>query len=195
MKLIDITRIVQEAPVYPGAAETKIERVTEISKGDNSNYSLITTNSHAGTHIDAFCHFVQDGLTTEQMNLSLYYGSCRVLSFPRHSILQASDFEDKLEGVKRVAIHGGGYTYLDASAAEYILARGIKTIVTDAWSVAPLNNEVQIHRIFLQNGVAIVENVILDGVADGDYILCAFPINYGGCDGAPVRAVLIDNQN
>jgi len=40
-------------------------------------------------------------------------------------------------------------------------------------------------------GLAVIENVVLDGVADGDYMLCAFPVKIGACDGAPVRAVLI----
>ena len=48
-----------------------------------------------------------------------------------------------------------------------------------------------IHLILMESGVAIVENAVLSGVPDGDYLIFAFPMKYGGCDGAPVRAVLI----
>ena len=32
---------------------------------------------------------------------------------------------------------------------------------------------------------------MLDETPDGDYLLFAFPMKYAGCDGAPVRAVLL----
>lgn len=191
LKIIDISRTVQNAPVYPGTSKTEIKRISDMQKGANNNFSLISTNTHAGTHIDAFCHFVKDAKTVDQMDLSLYYGLCRVLSFPENSILTKKDFEEKLSGIQRIAIHGGGYTYLDASAARFLIDSGIQTIVTDALSVAPLDNEQEIHSILLSAGIAIVENAILEHVSEGDYQLIAFPIKYGGADGAPVRAVLI----
>ena len=70
-------------------------------------------------------------------------------------------------------------------------ACGVKAILTDAVSVGPADNEAMIHTILMRGGVAIVENVTLDAVADGDYLLFAFPMKLGGADGAPVRAVLV----
>jgi arylformamidase len=193
MRIIDITRTVQDAPVYPGSVPTQINRVFEISKGENSNFSHIITNSHAGTHVDAPNHFIMDGLTVDKMDLSLFYGKCRVITFRENSILELDDVVGKVEKAERIVVHGGSFTYFTKAAAEYIVSCGVKTIVTDAWSVAPLYNEREIHRIFLSEGIAIVENVILDGVEDGEYTLIAFPVKYGKCDGAPVRAVLIED--
>ena len=64
-------------------------------------------------------------------------------------------------------------------------------MLTDAVSVAPADNERSIHELLAGGEVAVIENVVLDDVEDGDYLLFAFPVKYGGCDGAPVRAVLI----
>ena len=194
MKLIDITRNLSEAPVYPGSFKTEVTRVNKISEGCDSNFSHIRTNTHAGTHVDATCHFVDGGPSVEQMPLELYYGPCRVLTFPEKTILKKEDLEGKLGGIKKIAIHGGGFTYMDATAARYLIDCGITTILTDAWSVAPLDNEKQIHYMILAAGIALVENVILDHVADGDYCLMAFPAKFDGCDGAPVRAVLVEEQ-
>lgn len=191
MKLIDITRALSEAPVYPGSFQTEINRVDKISEGCDSNYSHIRTNSHAGTHVDATCHFVDGGRSVEQMDLELYYGACRVVSFPEKTILTKEDLEGRLADTTKLVIHGGGFTYMDATAAQYLIDHGITTVVTDAWSVAPLDNEKQIHTMLLKAGLAIVENVVLDGVEDGEYQLIAFPAKYDGCDGAPVRAVLL----
>ena len=67
----------------------------------------------------------------------------------------------------------------------------MKLLVTDAVSVGPSDNEAAVHLILMEHGVAIVENAVLSGVPDGDYLIFAFPVKYGGCDGAPVRAVLV----
>ena len=175
MKLIDITRNLSEAPVYTGSFKTEVTRVNKISDGYDSNFSHIRTNTHAGTHVDATCHFVDGGPSVEQMPLE-------------------EDLEGKLDGIKKIAIHGNGFTYMDATAAQYLIDCGITTILTDAWSVAPLDNEKQIHSMILAAGIAIVENVVLNHVADGDYCLMAFPAKFDGCDGAPVRAVLVEEQ-
>lgn len=192
MKLIDISRTVQEAPLYPGSAPTSIDRVADMNKGAVYNLSIIGTNSHAGTHADAYCHFFRDSTVgIDAMDLSRYYGPCRVVSVPAKTPISKAALQGKIDGAERLVIHGGGLSYLTKAAAEYIVACGIKTVVTDAWSIGPLDNEAEIHNIILGANIAVVENAILDGVLDGDYTLCAFPVKFGGCDGAPVRAVLI----
>ena len=192
MKIIDISRTVQEAPLYPGSSPIQVDRVYDMQQGAVFNASMITTGSHIGTHADATCHFLKDNTVgIDQMELSRYYGCCRVLTVPEKTLITREMLDGKIDNCKRLVIHGGGYSYLTKEAAEYIVETGVMTIVTDAWSIAPLDNEVEIHEIILKPGLAVIENVILDGVEDGEYTLCAFPIKIGGCDGAPVRAVLI----
>ncbi len=193
MKLIDITRDYTKAPLYPGSKLPEIKRVCDMSKGDMYNASSIVTTSHIGTHADAFCHFLKDSnISIEKMKLEHYYGRCIVMSFKPDTPIELSDVEGKLKNVERLVIHSGGFSYLTKQAAEYIANSDVITIVTDAWSVAPLDNEPEIHEIILGNDIAVIENVVLDDVEDGEYILSAFPVKYDGCDGAPVRAVLIE---
>ena len=192
MKLIDITRTTQEAPLYPGAAPIKVEQVYDMNNGAPFNASMITTGSHIGTHADASRHFLKgNNVGIDQMELSRYYGPCRVVSVPEKTLITRKTLEGRIDGCQRLVIHGGGMSYLAKDAADYIVEKEILTVVTDAWSIAPLDNEAEIHAAIMAPGLAVVENVILDGVADGDYILSAFPVKIGACDGAPVRAVLI----
>ena len=192
MRLIDITRIAQEAPIYPGSNPIQIQQVCDMAKGGPFNASMITMGSHMGTHADAFCHFLPESdVGIDRMPLEAYYGPCRVLTVKENTPIAKKDLVGRVEGAERIAIHGGGYSYLQAEAARYLVEQGIKTVVTDAWSVAPLDNEAEIHGILLRAGVALVENVTLEEVADGDYLLAAFPVKLKDCDGAPVRAVLI----
>jgi len=192
MKIIDITRTVQDAPIYPGSSPVIIEKISDIQKGRRANVSMITTGSHIGTHADAHSHFLKESTTgIDKMDLSYYYGPCRVLTFQENSLITRSDLEGRIDDCKRLVIHGEKFTYLSKDAAQYIIDKAIITIVTDALSIAPPDNEAEIHIMIMSSGIAVVENVILDGVEDGDYTLCAFPIKFGDCDGAPVRAVLI----
>ncbi len=193
MKMYDVTRVHQEAPIYPGSAPVKITELCSISKGDVYTASFVEAGVHMGTHADAYTHFIGDSeFSIDKMPLEHYYGKCRVITVPPDSMLGKADFEGKLDGAERLVIHGGGMSYLKLEAAEYIVSCNIKTILTDAWSISPLDNEAEIHRLVLGNKIAVVENLILDGVPDGDYLLSAFPVKYGNCDGAPVRAILIE---
>jgi arylformamidase len=192
MRIIDITRTIQEAPIYPGSEPVEITKTLDMANGDEYNESFIKAGCHMGTHADAFCHFLAESdVSIDKMPLESYCGNCRVISVPESELITLEDIRGRLEGAERIVLHTGGSTYLCEEAAEYIAACGVKLVVTDAWSVAPLDNEGAIHRIFAESGVAIVENTVLDGVEDGEYLIFAFPAKYGGSDGAPVRAVLV----
>ena len=189
MKIFDISRVAQDAPVYPGDPAPVIEELE--SPGAGARCSRITAGSHSGTHADAFSHFLADGLPIDQMPLENYCGPCRVVSVPDAELICQENLQGRLGGAERIALHTGGNVFLCEEAAEYIVSCGIRALVTDSVSVGPADNEAVIHRILMNGGVAIVENADLEGVPDGDYLLFAFPVKYGGCDGAPVRAVLL----
>ena len=191
MKIIDISRRLQDAPVYSGDEPAKIELAQDMENGDICNCAVITAGVHLGTHADAFSHFLPGGTTIDEMPLEHYCGKCRVITVPSDTLVKLSDIKGQLAGSERIALRSGGSSFLCEQAAEYIAACGIRAVLTDAVSVAPDDNEEAIHRLLMEGKVAIIENVTLDGVEDGDYLLFAFPVKYGGCDGAPVRAVLI----
>ena len=190
MKIYDITRAFQDAPLYPGSAAPEISPMEDVG---GARCSRIVADSHAGTHADAVSHFYADGATIDAMPLENYCGPCRVLTVPGDGLITLEDLRGRLGGVQRLALHTGGKGYLCEQAAEYIVACGVLALVTDAVSVGPADNEAMIHGILMNGGVAIVENAVLDAVPDGDYLLFAFPMKYAGCDGAPVRAVLLQD--
>ena len=188
MKIFDITRTVQDAPLYPGAAAPCI---TPRENENGVRTAEIAMGSHCGTHADAFSHFLPDGASIDRMPLENYCGQCRVLTVPQEELVTLDDLRGRLGGAERLALRSGGVAFLCEEAAEYIVSCGIRALVTDSVSVGPADNEAAIHGILMNGGVAIIENAVFDGVEDGDYLLFAFPVKYGGCDGAPVRAVLL----
>ncbi len=192
MRYYDITRTLQEAPVYPGDEPPQMVR----QPGENGvpDRFTVTINAHAGTHADAFSHFLPDAPSIEFMPMERYCGSCRVLRVPANALVRQEDLRGRIGGVPRIALCGGGTAFLSADAAEYLAACGVRTVVTDAVSIAPPDNEAAIHTILMRSGVAVVENAVLDEVPEGDYLLFAFPMKLGGADGAPVRAVLLSPE-
>ncbi|MCD8358757.1 MAG: cyclase family protein [Oscillospiraceae bacterium] len=194
MKIYDITRPLQDAPVYPGSKPPQLERLRDVERGDEYSITSVTADSHAGTHADAFSHYLAGGASIDQMPLEQFCGTCRVLTVPPDDLIKADDLRGRLDGAERLALHGGGNAFLCEEAAEYIAEQGIRLLLTDAWSVGPLDNETRIHKTLLRGGVAIIENALLDDVPDGDYLVFAFPAKYRGCDGAPVRAVLLQGE-
>jgi len=191
MKLYDITRTLQEAPVYPGDEPPAVEPVEKYAC---VRLSRIGLSSHAGTHADALSHFLPEGLTIDEMPLERYCGPCAVLSVPGDGLIRADELRGRIMGHERIVLHTGGARFLCEEAAEYLVSCGVRTLVTDAVSVGPEDNEMGIHNRLLGAGVAVVENTVLDQVQDGAYLLFAFPMKIGGCDGAPVRAVLISEE-
>ena len=192
MTIIDITRVAQEAPLYPGTPPLSIERLSDVNKGDPYSVSKFVFTSHLGTHADAFSHFLPGGVEAiDQLALDYYYGPARVVTVPANELITVEQLKGRLDSAERLVIHGGGQSYFSKAAVDYLIERGIKTVIIDAWSVAPPDNETEIHRTLFKAKIAVVENVILDGVADGDYIIAAFPLKIKGSDGAPVRAALI----
>ena len=193
MKLYDITRTLQDAPLYPGSAPAILRRLSDAARGDGCTVTLITADSHLGTHADAPCHFLPDGLSIDKMPVECYCGPCRVVSVPERELLSVEDLKQlDLQGAERVLLHTGGGVFLCEDAAAYLAALpGLRLLGTDALSVGPADDEAPIHKALLGAGIAVVENLILDEVPDGDYILFAPPAKYGGCDGAPVRAILL----
>jgi arylformamidase len=194
MIIYDISRFVQEAPLYPGSPPVSVSPLTSFAQGDGMQTSLLVMDSHAGTHADAPSHFLPNAPGIEGVGLERGYGPCRLISVLPGAPVTPDALDGALLRGGRLAIRGLGRSYLSPAAAQAIARAGIVAVVTDAVSVGPPDNEAQIHRTLLSAGILIIENATFEGVPDGDYLLCAFPIKIKGCDGAPVRAVLIQEH-
>lgn len=53
MKLIDITRTIQEAPLYPGSQPFSLSPLTTIDATEEFNITILHGDSPLGTHLDA----------------------------------------------------------------------------------------------------------------------------------------------
>ena len=149
--------------------------------------------AHNGTHVDAPFHFLSDGNTIEKISLDAFVGDCYVA---RHEgNVTADDAADIVEKARtagapeRILI--AGKATVTAEAARIFAQAKIKLIGNESQTVGPEDAPKEVHLILLGASIVLLEGIVLTDVAEGKYFLSAAPLNLGGCDGAPCRAVLV----
>ena len=191
MKLYDISQEVFSCRVYPGDPAPRKQVLSATASGNLYNLTAFSMCAHNGTHVDAPFHFLHDGKTVDQIDLSHFVGDCFVA---RHEgDVTAADAENilkKADGAERILIAGNATVTIEA--AEVFAAGGIKLLGNEGQTVGPENAPMQVHLILLRREIALLEGIVLQGIPEGQYFLSAAPLNLGGADGAPCRAYLID---
>ena len=191
MTLYDISQEVFSCKVYPG--DPKPERIVlkSIAGGDGYNLTAFSMCAHNGTHVDAPTHFLAEGRTLDQVPVEAFVGQCLVV---RHAgDVTAADAEKmlvKLAGIQRLLI--AGPATVTREAAHVFADAKLLLVGNESQSVGPEDAPVPVHKILLGNNVTLLEGIVLTAVPEGKYILSAAPLNLGGADGAPCRAVLIE---
>jgi arylformamidase len=193
VKLIDISRKFFGGDVYPGDPEPVAEQILEIGKGADCNLSVVHACVHNATHVDSPLHFVDGGETIENLPLENFVGPCTVMQVPPGVI--TGEYVDRFfpQKCERLLIKGSGKAFFMDSSAQELADRGLILIGTDSLSVGCKGNQTGPHKAFLQNSVAILEGLDLSAVEPGEYFLFAPPVCYNGLEGAPARAVLIED--
>lgn len=176
-----------------------MERVQSIPNGDICNLTRFSMCAHNGTHVDAPFHFIDGGKTIDQVELKKFIGPCYVV---RHDgNVTGEDAEEILERAraiendpndpcyKRILIAGDAVVTEDA--AKVFADNGIYLIGNESQTVGPIDTPANVHYILLGAEVVLLEGIRLQNIDEGKYILFSQPLNLGGCDGAPVRAVLV----
>src|SRR5499433_2231004 len=204
MKLYDISLTLSPQSIrWITAQPLELIERKRMSRGDSNNSSSIHTSAHAGTHVDAPFHFVPEGRTMESLPLELFIGPARVCSVETTGQITASDIAGlNLDGEERVLfktrnstlLHKPDYdpTFVSFSedGAKALVELGVQLVGLDYLSVARADQQVPVHRAFLDRGVVLLEGVDLSTVPPGRYELICAPVKIAASDGAPCRAIL-----
>jgi kynurenine formamidase len=114
-------------------------------------------------------------------------------------LLKTKKYSHKQKGSEDISYQNKDYsgekigsTYLDESAASWIVEKKFKTIGIDSFSIDSFHSKIlPAHRILLSGNVNIVECLELSLVGVGIYFFLCLPLKIEDCDGAPARALLI----
>lgn len=193
MDIIDISRDILSCEVYPGDPKPEAEPIEEISKGAHCNLTVLHTCVHTGTHVDAPLHFIDGGTDIASLPLSPFIGPCTVIEVKSGMITGETIDASFPKHCERLLIKGNSNAFFMDSSAEALADSGTLLVGTDALSVGCHGEQAKTHKAFLSNGVNILEGLDLTDVAPGNYFLFAPPIKTGGIEGAPCRAILVND--
>jgi arylformamidase len=209
MKIYDISLTLSSSTVrWVTSQPLELVERKRMRRGDTNNSSSIHASVHAGTHVDAPFHFVPDGKTIESLPLDVFIGPARVCALDVEKQITAADVRRlDLAGERRILFKTRNSTLLHKPAydpsfvsfsvdgAEALVEVGAQLVGLDYLSVARADEQVPVHRAFLDHGVVLLEGVDLSAVAAGRYELICLPVKLAGSDGAPCRAVLRDLES
>ncbi len=204
-EIFDITHpLNREMITWMDEDALSIDQYTSIGNGDYCNTSRITIDLHAGTHIDAPKHFIDNAGTVDSLGTDTLIGEAFVAETSAEKITAALLEDMGIPETKRllfktrnVDLHRkssfiSNFVALDLSAAEWIVERDIKLVGIDYLSVElPDSTGYPVHRKLLENGVVILENIRMEDVPEGRYNLIALPMKLEGVEASPVRAILM----
>jgi arylformamidase len=208
-------KISQDMPIFPGNPSPKFESVLNL-KEDGANVSRISLGTHTGTHVDSQNHFIMDGIGIDKEPLTKFIGEAFVIDFSKkkigdgingndldsfHSIVHLNDIILLYTGVSNyweenfMDEAARNFTYLEPSAAEWIVNHSIKSIGIDSPSVEKYGSKEGVtHKKLLSADVGIIENLDsnLKKFVDKRVFLVCLPLAIKGLDGTPARAVIFD---
>ena len=190
---------------WPGDPAVAIDLLASIEKGSICNVTRMAMSAHTGTHMDAPRHFIQDGITMEQMPLDATIGPCRVIAIEDTAAIRRAELEPhNIQPAERILFKTANsarcyqtdafyddFIYVSNEAAKYLAERRVRTVGVDYISIGGFHKDlVRTHLTILGAGIWVIEGLNLSAVAPGAYDLICLPLKMPGADGAPARAIL-----
>lgn len=202
-KLWDISPAVSpESALFPGDEPYRLRWTAKLGPDCPVNLSAVTMSPHVGAHADAPLHYANDAADIASVALDPYLGPCRVIHAigvgalvqPEHLAHAAHDLPPRV--LVRTAqqadrVWRDDFTAFAPATLQWLAERGVRLVGIDTQSVDPASSKsLDAHQQLLRHQLRVLENLVLDDIAEGDYELIALPLRWVGACASPVRAVL-----
>lgn len=189
-------------PVWPGDTAFRAEPTWQIADGCPVHVSRMTLSTHTGAHCDAPSHYDVDGPSIDAVPLDAYLGACRVIHCIGAALVEPQHVAHALAGLPpRVLLRtyrtapqaawDSNFSAIAPATIALLAQHGAQLIGIDTPSIDPQESKtLDAHRVVRRHRMAILEGIVLDAIAEGDYELIALPLKLAGMDASPVRAIL-----
>jgi arylformamidase len=205
-------------PVFPGDTPYSQQWTAQIGPGCPVNVSAITMSAHLGAHADAPLHYsaAEDALPIGAVSLDPFLGPCRVIHViaaaetvrARPRLITPDDLRHAVAGgppllpvlpprvlvrtyARSPAVWDPHFAAFAPETIAWLASLGVTLVGIDTPSVDPADSKtLDSHQQLLRHDMRVLENLVLDDVAPGDYELIALPLKLTGADASPVRAIL-----
>jgi len=209
MRIIDVTVPLREPMATYAGTEPgpRLHFHSLIANGDSANVSELSLGSHTGTHVDAPDHFLDNGVTVEQIPVEHLVGPAVVIEHKGGDHITAADLEAAKipAGVTRLLVKTANGVFWDdddfhpeflgfaEDAGPWLTERGLVLVGIDYMSIERFRSPTHaVHHALLVTGAVLLEGLDLRKVTPGEYLLVCAPLPVEGADGAPARVFLLD---
>lgn len=209
MRIIDISVPIRtNMLVYEGDAPVTVTPREDGPSDGRYRISDLVLSTHTGTHVDAPSHFLVNGTHADALPFDALIGAAHVIDATSIGAdLDATTIASlgippgatrllfkTPNGRLRSERFDRRYRAITEDGARALVVRGTQLVGIDYLSVAPVRAAAPTHRALLEAGVVILEGLNLRAVEPGSYKLICLPLRIENGDGAPARAVLIDEN-
>ncbi len=189
-------------PAFPGDTVYTQRWNAQIGPGCPVNVSAITMSPHLGAHADAPLHYARDQAAIGCVDLHPFLGRCRVihaiergaLITPEHLAHAADEIPPRVlvrTCTRAPQAWSSAFAAFAPETITWLADLGVRLVGIDSQSVDPADSKtLDSHQQLLARDMRVLENLVLDDVAAGDYELIALPLKLVDADASPVRAVL-----
>jgi arylformamidase len=191
------------SPVFPGDAPFGLHWAARLGPGCPVNLSTLTLSPHTGAHADAPLHYGDEGAAIGAVPLLPYLGRCRVIhAVGCGPLVQWAHIAHAVDELPpRVLVRTYAQAPVDRwdpdlpayapDTIERLADLGVLLVGIDSASIDPASSKsLDSHQVVRRRGLRVLENLVLDGVPEGDYELIALPLKLTTACASPVRAVL-----
>lgn len=210
MRVIDLSLPINDD--MPGVQVTTAKRL----EVEGWNATTLSLYSHCGTHMDAPFHFLSDGHTLDQQDLSVCVGPATVINLAPASpsqLITVNDLgalADSIQPGARLLFRTDWYKRfgtpeyrnelprISIELAQWLVEKQVAMIGVEPPSVADVNNMQEltdVHQTLFRGKVLIVEGLAnMDQLRSTQVEFTALPLKIIGGDGSPVRAIAIERE-
>jgi arylformamidase len=202
MTIVDATLTISpQMPVWPGDPPA---RLTVAHHDSGLQVTQLCLGAHTGTHVDAPRHLLgPEAAAIDDLSLEALCGPGVVADLSMLERLDRAGLQAclgsepplrlllRLRAAPMTAANYLAFWALEVDAAQWLVERGVRLVGVDVPSVdAPESADLPVHRVLLEGGVIIVENLALSHIAPGAWQCACLPLRLAGADGAPARVAL-----
>jgi len=200
-------------PAYPGDTPTSLQATATLAK-DGMNLTKVTLSSHAGTHIDAPSHFIENGITIDQIPARFFVGEAVVVDVSDIPIGSGIPVEEITRKTRQQEIKRDdivlfftrcselwsdprvekNFTFLSEAAAKYLVSKEVRAVGIDSFSVDSFDStNFEAHKELLGGGLFIIESIgsTLKQFLGTRILLICPPLKFASRDGAPCRCLAV----
>lgn len=203
MKYLDLSyEIHNDMPVYPGDKKIKLDKTAELSK-DRYELNIYSGTMHVGTHIDAPMHMTANDKYICDYSLDNFIGKGVLIDVRKEKEIKLKDEYFKQIKEKNIVLFYTGFNekygqeeyyenhpILTKELAEFLVRKKVKMVGFDMPS--PDRSPYEIHSIFLNNNIFILENLtnLEKLIYEEEFLIFAQPLKIKA-EGSLVRAIAV----